>query len=313
VTAKGALVTVGNFDGVHRGHTALLLRALAEARAMDLEVVLLTFEPHPAVVLGRAAPARLTPLPRKRDLIARLSTELRVVVEPFNLELAALTPEEFARDLLVQRLGAKRVIVGANFRFGVRRSGGLAELAELGRVLGFEARAAELEVAGGQHISSSRVREAVAGGSVELAENLLGRPHALTGSVIAGDRIARQLGVPTANLGGIEELMPGSGVYAVLVDVERGEQFERLGTGVANVGTRPTTGSGEMRAEVHVHDWQGDLYGQRLRVHWVQRLRGETRFAGIEPLRAQLARDVEDSKRCLQGRTPDPLALGAWH
>lgn len=312
-TGDGTLVMVGNFDGVHRGHQFVLGRGIELARQHGQTPLVLTFNPHPSEVLGRGARPALTRLTRKLELLARLGPDLRVVVEPFTRELAAASPREFARDLLVRKLGARQVIVGENFRFGHRRAGDAALLAELGRELGFRAHAQALSGDGGGVISSTRIRDLIAAGAVEEAEALLGRPHALSGLVEHGDQRARQLGVPSANLGGVGELMPARGVYAVLVDVLEAGAPRQLGVGVANVGVRPTHGAGDLRAEVHVLGFSGDLYGKELRMHLVARLREERRFDGLDALRAQLAADKEAARQRLAAREPDPRAGGAWH
>lgn len=312
--AQGStLVMVGNFDGVHRGHQWVLARGLQAALDAGLAPIVLTFHPHPSEVLGRGSLPVLTPLARKIDLLARLSPALRVVVEPFTRELAAASPRQFAADLLQQKLGARQVIVGENFRFGRGRSGDADTLRALGGELGFEARAEPLNGDDQGVISSTRIRELISSGAVLEAEALLGRPHALSGVVELGDQRARQLGVPSANLGKVPELLPARGVYAVLVDVLEGEAYVRLGVGIANVGVRPTHGAGDVRAEAHVLGFSGDLYGRSLRVHLVERLRDERRFASIDELRAQLDQDKRDGQERLSRRTPDPAACGAWH
>lgn len=304
---------VGNFDGVHRGHRWVLERGLAEAAARDLEPLVLTFHPHPSEVLGRGSLPALTPVDRKVELLARLSPQLRVVVEPFTRELAAASPAEFAADLLQRELGARVVLVGENFRFGRGRAGDFATLCALGQSLGFEARAEALHADAGGVISSTRIRECIARGDVGGAAAMLGRPHALSGVVQHGDERARQLGVPSANLGSVAELLPALGVYAVLVDVLEPAGFQRLGTGIANIGVRPTHGSGEVRAEAHVLDFSGELYGRTLRVHLVDRLRDERRFESIEALKAQLEDDKRAGAARLGGCAPEPGAGGAWH
>lgn len=309
----GTLVTIGNFDGVHRGHQRVLERGVLEAERRGLVPVVLTFHPHPSIVLGHGARPVLTPLDRKVELLARLSAALCIVVEPFTVELAQRTPREFAESLLQRGLGARRVVVGENFKFGRGRAGGPRELAELGHELGFEAKAEALIVDDSGVISSTRIRDALSRGDVAEAERLLGRPHALTGVVVRGDQVARKLGVPSANLGQIAELLPARGVYAVLVDVLEGDRFERLGIGVANIGVRPTLGEGELRAEVHLLDLERDLYGRTLRAHVVARLRDEQRFADVKALEAELRRDVERARRALSPRAPDPAAGAAWH
>lgn len=304
---------VGNFDGVHLGHRFVLEQGLAEAEARGLEPVVLTFHPHPSEVLGRGALPVLTPLRRKVDLLARLSPRLRVVVEPFTRELAGATPEEFASELLSRALGARVVLVGANFRFGRARAGDFAQLAALGRALGFEARAEALHGDAAGVISSTRIRELISEGDVRGAEVLLGRPHALSGPVRHGDQRARQLGVPSANLGDVSELLPARGVYAVLADILEEGVFRQLGGGIANIGVRPTHGAGEVRAEAHLLGFAGDLYGRTLRFHLVERLREERRFDTLDDLRRQLELDKQDGAQRLAQRVPDPTAGGAWH
>lgn len=307
------LVTIGNFDGVHRGHRSVLERGLDEARARELSPLVLTFHPHPSEVLGQGVPPLLTPIERKVELLGRLSPELRIVVEPFTLELAQRSPRQFAEGLLARELGAKVVVVGDNFKFGHARAGNATFLGELGRELGFEARAQALIHDPTGVISSTRIRELVSAGSVTEAESLLGRPHALSGRVVVGEGVARKLGVPSANLAAIPEVLPKRGVYAVLVDLQEGDRFRALGRGVTNIGIRPTLGEGELRVEVHVLDLDRDLYGKTLRVHVVDRLRDELRFPDITALKAQLVADVAAARRTLDGRQPDPAAGGAWH
>ena len=309
----GTLVLVGNFDGVHCGHRSVLQRGLAMAEERGLVPLVLTFDPHPSVVLGRGTRAVLTPLDRKVDLLVRLSPQLGVVVEPFTRELASASPREFARDLLQGKLAAKLVTVGQNFRFGSGRAGDAAMLAALGGELGFEARAEELHGDDGGVISSTRIRDLISNGAVADAERLLGRPHAVSGVVEHGEKVARQLGVPSANLSAIPELLPARGVYAVLVDLLDGSGYRRLAPGVASVGIRPTLGEGQLKVEVHALGFSGDLYGRTLRAHFVSRLRDELKFDGIEPLRAQIDRDKLDAAQLLAAREPDPAAGGAWH
>jgi riboflavin kinase / FMN adenylyltransferase len=310
---SSTLVMVGNFDGVHRGHQWVLDRGLSLARLKHQAPLVLTFHPHPSEVLGRGSQPVLTPLERKIDLLTRLSPDLRVVVEPFTLELAAASPRQFAAELLQQKLGAGTVMVGENFRFGQGRTGDAQTLRALGQELGFDAHAEALNADERGVISSTRIRELISSGAVAEAEALLGRPHALSGEVVHGDQRARSLGVPSANLGEVSELLPARGVYAVLVDVREAGGFRGLGPGILNVGIRPTHGAGDLRAEVHVLGFSGDLYGKHLRVHLVERLRDERRFNGIDELKAQLERDKSAGAERLRGRTPDPAAHGAWH
>lgn len=306
------LVAIGNFDGVHLGHRAVLQAAGAEARAKGLRLCVLTFHPHPSEVLGRGRQAVLTPLDRKVELLTRLDDALTVVVEPFTLELARSTPREFAKDLLVEQLGAKVVVVGQNFRFGHQRAGDLALLSELGGELGFAARAEALAGDVQGPFSSSRVRAAVAGGDVVEAARLLGRPHAVSGTVARGDGRGRTIGIPTANLEGIVEALPPHGVYACLVDrLDSDGRARVLGTAAMNLGVRPTVAAG-YSVEAHVHDFDGDLYGARLRLHFVARLRDEMKFSSVEDLVHRIRADVASARAATSACAPDPAASGAW-
>lgn len=309
---QASLVAIGNFDGVHRGHQAVLTQAVELAREAGLVPRVLTFDPHPAVALGRGVLPALTSLERKLELLCRRSPMLEVVVEPFTLELAKTEPADFTRRLLVDALGAKLVLVGENFRFGRGRAGDFAKLAELGLEQGFRAHATALECDAVGPISSTRVRAALEQGDLEAVEALLGRPHSLSGVVVQGQGRGRSIGVPTANLSGFSEALPPHGVYAVLVDQKRADAFTALGAGVANFGVRPTLGAGPS-FEVHLFDTELNLYGQELRVHLLGRLREERKFSGIDELVAQIARDIAAARELTGRRLPDPSALPAWY
>lgn len=302
-------VAIGNLDGAHRGHAALV-RALVEppvASAPRARPVALTFDPHPAAVLGRAAPPLLTSFPRRAALLGRLGVDATAVAT-FDRALAGLSAEAFVREVLGEGLGARRVVVGEDFRFGKGRAGDTALLEALGRELGFEVVVVPAVGDGQGAFSSSRVREALARGDVASARAVLGRPHAVTGVVVEGDRLGRTLGFPTANLGALEETPPAYGVYAVTVEAldgaARGPGVP-LGRGVLNVGVRPTvTGTRLERCEVHLLEGGGDLYGRTLRVAFVARLREERRFDGLDALVAQIARDVDAARQALAGAAP---------
>lgn len=327
-------VAIGNFDGVHLGHQAVLRDVAADAARRGLEPAVLTFAPHPLGVLGRPVPPTLTAFDRKLSLIRRAAPAITPFVRRFDLAFAEQSPEDFAEDTLVAALGAEVVVVGKNFRFGHDRRGDFAELTRLGERLGFEARSHDL--IGDDHgaWSSSRVRAAVARGDLDDAARMLGRPHALSGVVVEGDKRGRTIGFPTCNVAGIVEALPPLGVYAVLVDREpplaadldpessgRADLTaeparpagKALAKGVANIGVRPTVRAGERPSvEVHLFDINEDLYGARLRVHLVSRLRAEQRFAGLDALKAQIARDAEAARAALAGLAPDPAAAGAY-
>ncbi len=298
--SRNKVVVIGNFDGVHRGHRDLLSHAVADATAHGGEAVVLTFHPHPAVVLGRPHPPVLTPLARKLSLLTALGA--KVHVEPFDLAFASLSPEAFCTSLLGSRLHASQVYVGYNFRFGKGREGDLTTLSALGDKLGFSVSVhARVGDASGPW-SSTRAREAIARGDVTEATLVLEKPHALTGMVQHGRALGRTIGFPTANLGAVEEMLPSNGVYAVQVEELSGERVvATLGGGVMNVGTRPTVtgGAAERLPEVHLLTGAPDLYGKTLRIHLVHHLRDEQKFAGIEELRTQIAKDRDEAARLL--------------
>ncbi len=292
-------VTVGNFDGVHRGHLLLVAAVVRAARAAGGTAVVLTFDPHPGRVLDpERAPRALMTLDQKAEALARLGVD-RLAVLPFTRELSRDSPEQFARRVLAQALGAREVVVGTNFRFGHDRAGDLAELVRLGAELGFRVTGLEPVWQGGSAISSSRIREALGRGEVEAARALLGRPYAVEGVVVHGEGRGKTLGIPTANLRVLNETLPRPGVYA---------GWARRGAGegglpaVINLGRRPTFGGGDTTLEVHLLDFGGDLYGSRLQVEFVGRLREERRFEGPEALLAQVRGDVAEARRILSAQ-----------
>lgn len=289
-----SVVVIGNFDGVHLGHQAVLRQARALADARSLRCVVLTFDPHPAAVLGRVPPPQLTTLGTRVELL-RAHGAAEVAIEPFTLELAKWSPERFAQELLATRLAARAVVVGSNFRFGHKRAGDFEALRTLGATYGFEAVASEITGDEAGPFSSTRVRDAIAAGEVERAAGVLGRPHALHGTVVHGDARGRTIGFPTANLGGVEEMLPAHGVYAVRAGTGSASARTMRG-GVMNVGVRPTVDGLSLRVEVHLFDFDGDLYDQTMRVELVARIREERKFAGIDELKAQIARDAQAAR-----------------
>jgi riboflavin kinase/FMN adenylyltransferase len=287
------VLTIGNFDGVHLGHRALVGAAVGRARALGVEAVAYTFDPAPRDVLRPDSA-----IPRIQSLEARVAHLLaagadRVVVEPFDRVMAAMTPEAFARDLLGSRLRPSALVIGFDFRFGRGRAGGAADLAD---ALGVPVETVPAVHHGGAPVSSSRVREAVRSGALADAAALLGRPFSFVGTVVPGDARGRTLGFPTANVwpdpgGKSAALLPPDGVYAVRARVDGAQR-----PGVMNLGTRPTFDGEARRAEVHLLDFDGDLYGQRVEVTPVVFLRPELRFTSVDALVAQVRADVDAAR-----------------
>ncbi len=293
----GAAVAVGVFDGVHRGHQAVLAGLREQAAELGgLPATVLTFDRHPLeVVAPDRAPRLLTDPDRKVELLGELGVDT-VAVLTFDERARGLTPEEFAADVLVGGLGASLVAVGADFRFGKDRSGDVDELRDLGLGLGYYVEEVAL-LGDGAPVSSTRIRAAVAAGDVESAAGDLGRFFELAGRVVEGDRRGAAVGFPTANLAvALNLLIPARGVYAAWADVADGTW-----PAVVNVGVRPTFGGDAEVVEAHLLDFAGDLYGATLRLRFVTRLRDERRFAGIEELSAQIGRDVEAGRLALGG------------
>jgi riboflavin kinase / FMN adenylyltransferase len=292
-------VTVGNFDGVHRGHQALVAVAVEDARAASGTAVVLTFDPHPSRVLSPdRAPSALMTLDQKADILAGLGVD-KLAVLPFTRELASESPEDFARLVLAEALGARLVVVGSNFRFGRGRTGDVERLTGLGARLGFRVHGVPPLLHEGAPISSTRIREALFRGAVEAVPPLLGRRFFVEGTVVPGAGRGKQLGIPTANLDVVNETLPGRGVYACFVRL-RGERGP-LRPSVLNLGRRPTFGGGETTVEAHLLDFEEDLYGESLRVEFVRRLREERHFSGVSALVEQIRRDVEEARQVLGG------------
>ena len=288
-------VTVGNFDGVHRGHQALVSAAVGRARESGGVVVVLTFDPHPARILSPdRAPAALTTLAQKEEILGDLGVD-RLAVLPFDASVAGLSPGAFARRALHETLGARDVVVGESFRFGRGREGDARGLLALGERLGFSVHALPEVLEGGGPVSSSRVRDELGRGDVDAARALLGRPYFVDASVVRGDGRGRAIGVPTANLDPENEILPAQGVYAVRCRVPG----DRWLAAVANLGRRPTFGGGQVTLEAHLIDFEGDLYGARVRLAFHARLRGEQRFDGAAALVARIRQDVAAARALL--------------
>jgi riboflavin kinase/FMN adenylyltransferase len=287
--ARGACaLTIGNFDGVHRGHRALLERVSAKACELGVASCVLTFEPHPREFFApQAAPARLTRLRDKLSLIAAAGIE-RVHIARFDARFAALSAERFVDEVLVGGLGVKWLLIGRDFRFGERRAGDYAVLQAFGARRGFALEAMPDVVYDGVRVSSSAVRAALAAGDLRAAERLLGHPYTISGRVVHGAKLGRGLGFPTANIV-LRRPPPLAGIFVVEVD--------GLGRGVASLGRRPTVNPVPVPLlEVHLFDWERELYGEHLRVRFVEKLRDEQKYDGLEALKAAIARDARQAR-----------------
>lgn len=287
-------ITVGNFDGVHRGHRELIAGTLAEAAVVGGPAVVVTFDPPPLSVLVPAAmkPPLSTPEERNRLLLAAGCD--RVVSLKTDAGLLSLEPEAFFEDVVLGLFRAKAIVEGFNFRFGRARSGDTAELTRLCNKHGVRFREVLPLLDGGEAVSSSRIRTAVSCGDVATAARLLGREYSITGVVEAGAKRGRTIGFPTANLGGVRTLVPGTGVYAVRATVDG-----RTVRAAANVGPNPTFGEDARKIEVHLLDFTGDLYGKELHAAFVRKLRDTRPFAGVAELVEQLKRDVSEARQIL--------------
>ncbi|HSJ58650.1 MAG TPA: bifunctional riboflavin kinase/FAD synthetase [Anaerolineae bacterium] len=294
------ILTIGAFDGVHRGHQALIASVIERARATGRQAALMTFHPHPAVVLAPArAPKYLTTPGEKIALLEELGLDV-VVLLPFNHDVANTTAQDFMR-MVWERLGLRELWVGADFALGRGREGNVDRLRELGQEMGYEVHVMPPVIEGGAPISSTRIRALIQHGEVDEAAQLLGRYPSVSGEVVSGARRGRQFGFPTANLEVRDErAVPANGVYAV---------FALLGAtrypAVANVGVRPSFDNGERTVETYIFDFDQEIYGCDLVVEFVARLRDERRFREIDELIAQIERDSEQAREMLAGEDAD--------
>ena len=310
VAAHPRVVTVGNFDGVHLGHQAMVHTLVERARAMGLPAAVMTFEPHPRELFApEQAPTRLTSLREKCEALAQLGVD-EVIVCRFDRRLCSVPAEAFVSDILVGKLAAHHVLIGDDFRFGRQRAGDWALLQRMAGELGFGATAISSVAADGERVSSTLIRDSLQGGDLPRAAHLLGRPYSMSGTVVRGNQIGRKLGFPTANIRLQHNRPPLLGIYAVSVS---GLEPSVSGTdngllrGAASLGYRPTIGN-ELKPtlEVHLLDFDADIYGRHLHVDFLHKLRDEAKFADWDALRAQIALDVDQTRAYFQAH---PLFL----
>lgn len=295
---KGAVITIGNFDGVHIGHQALFHEVIEKAEAIDGTSVAMTFEPHPIRVLKQNNhPPLITLYEQKAELIERTGIDVLICI-PFTLEFAALSAEDFIKELLVQKIGMRAIVVGKDYSFGKNREGNIEMLRSYAPQYGFEvivagwvksARAME------DRISSTRIRELISDGLMEQAEKMLGRSYQIRGRVVTGrDRGGKLLGIPTANINLSDELCPKTGIYAVTVEFN-GQKYK----GVANIGYSPTFNDHQFTVEVHILDFNDNIYGKKIRVNFIKRIRDEKKFSSISELIDQIKLDIAAGREIL--------------
>ena len=295
---KNAVITIGNFDGVHIGHQALFHEVIEKAVAIDGTSIAMTFEPHPLRVLQKnSLPPLITVYEQKNELIERTGIDVLICI-PFTREFASLSAAAFIKDLLVAKIGMRVIVVGKDYTFGRNREGNLSVLKSYASELGYEVIVAEWikaerEVA--DRISSTKIRELIMAGEVEPARKMLGRHYQIRGLVVKGrDRGGKLLGIPTANINLQDELCPKTGIYAVTV-----EYNQRLYKGVANIGYSPTFDDHQFTVEVHLLNFSENIYGQKIRVNFIQRIRNEKKFVGIADLKEQIHQDIKTAHKIL--------------
>lgn len=289
--ATGCVLTIGNFDGVHLGHKRVLQKLKQQGNELHLPTVAMVFEPQPKELFDAAgAPARLSNIAEKTSLLAAEGIDALACMA-FNKRFRGLSAQQFVKQVLVDGLNVKAVIVGDDFRFGCDRSGDFAYLQQAGAEFGFTVQATHTVEKQGERVSSTLIRSALDTGNLEQAGALLGRPYSISGRVAHGKKLGRTLGVPTANVILKRNKTPLVGVYAVTVTTRAGEY-----RGVANIGMRPTVGSLKPILEPHLFDFAGDLYGQRIRVTFNKKIRDEKRFNGLDELKAAIHQDIQLAK-----------------
>ena len=295
---KNAVITIGNFDGVHKGHQSLFRQVIEKAKQCNGTSVAMTFSPHPLKALGISGPALITRRDQKLELIEKCGIDVLLCI-PFNMEFASITAHDFIEKMLVNKIGMKAIIIGADYSFGKDRLGNIKLLKEEEDRLGFETIVSpwinntdsDLE-----RISSTKIRKIIMDGKVDQAMKYLGRHYQIRGKVIKGrERGGNQLGFPTANIKLHDKLCPKLGVYAVSVETTKGNFW-----GVANIGFSPTFGDQIFTVEVHILDFNHDIYDSRIRVNMVKRLRDEKKFASIHELSEQIEKDIETAKDVLE-------------
>lgn len=298
---ENTVVTVGTFDGVHRGHRVLIDLLCERSRKLKARSVVVTFDPHPREIIhpNDDGIRLLTTLSERYELLREIGVEGMIII-PFDRDFSLLSSEEFLRSYIWKRIGVREFIIGYDHQFGKDREGTIGTVQRVGRDLGFSVRVVSRQDVGSKAVSSTRIRKALREeGNVSLAKTLLGRPYRLHGRVVHGDKRGRSIGFPTANIEAESDrkLIPANGVYAVRVEV-----LNRTVGGMMNIGTRPTFSGQEKRMEVHLFDFSKDIYGEKVQVHFWDRIRSEQPFSDADALKVQLGKDMGDAIRRLESK-----------
>ncbi|WP_069131246.1 bifunctional riboflavin kinase/FAD synthetase [Rhodohalobacter halophilus] len=298
------VLTVGTFDGVHAGHRVLIETVVNRARNEDARSVIVTFDPHPRDIInpGSDGIRLLSTLEERAELLADLGVDEMVVI-PFDRDFSLLTSEEFVRDIIWQKIGVSEFVIGYDHHFGRNREGTIETVQKLGKELGFESKVVSKQEVGNRTVSSTAVRNAIQKeGDMQLASTFLERYYILNGTVVHGDKRGKQIGYPTANISpqNSKKIIPKRGVYAVWVRVD-----EKYHGGMMNIGVRPTFDGEQETLEVNIFDFDRDLYGKSVQIQFVDRIRDERGFSGVEQLTEQLKNDEKASRRLLKKHSPD--------
>jgi len=293
---QGAFVTIGNFDGVHLGHVPIFEKLIAEAHQENRKAVVITFDPHPKQILHPDIKPfyLITSLDEKIKLLEDVGIDGLILI-PFDLEFSKITAEAFVRDILWGKLQIRKILIGHDYTFGKNKVGNEKFLRDFGEELGFEVENIKVIMLNDETISSTRLRYAILNGNVKLAANLLGRPYNISGIVIPGKSRGTVLGIPTANIKPDKELLPAHGVYAVIVDLQGNHQ-----QGVLNIGFNPTFSDNELSVEVYLIDFTGNIYGEKLNVLFIDRLRDEVKFKKPGQLVKQIKKDIDQARQILK-------------
>ena len=296
---QGCVLTIGNFDGIHRGHQAILKRLISCAENYDLPSAVVFFEPHPEELFRpENSPPRMSRFRDKITFLKEFGIDQLILVK-FSRRFSQMSAEHFLKEILINQLGVKHLIVGDDFHFGHQRQGNYEYLSSHCEPLGFDLERTATLTEGGERISSTAVRQALQNNDLQKAERLLGRPYIISGKVVHGDKRGRTIGFPTANVLLQRKASPLHGVFAVEVEYTVGNNKVNI-FGVANIGKRPTVGGHRLQLEVHLFNWSQDIYGEHITVKFVRHIRAERKFADFEQLKTQIALDSQTAKEIFE-------------